>query len=108
MRVYTTGFRDGGVGRGNNQTFAFGGRILVPAAVFLAFWEDFCRVFFYVFLLLKLQRAQKCNKKSIFFSLFRGSGAKLSFKLKNNTWGKIFGRLAFNTWVGGNDKILNL
>ena len=32
-------------GGGDNRTFAFWGRILVPAAVFLAFWEGFCMFF---------------------------------------------------------------
>ena len=38
-------FPGGGGGGKNNRTFAFWGRILVPAAVFLAFLEGFCTFF---------------------------------------------------------------
>ena len=38
-------FPAGGGGWENNRTFAFWGRILVPAAVFLAFLESFCTFF---------------------------------------------------------------
>ena len=61
----------------NNRTPVFWERILIPAAVVLAFWRVFER-FFDVFLVKKLRGAQKCNKKSI-FPLYRGPGAKLRF-----------------------------
>ena len=39
-------------------------------------------------------------QKSI-FPLFRGSGGQIKFLIEKNTWGKIFGRLAFYTQVEG-------
>ena len=44
-------------------------------------------------------RELKSAIKSQFFLYLGGLGAKLSFYSKKNAWGKIFGRLAFYTWV---------
>ena len=70
----------GGEGK-NNRTFAFWGRILVPAAVFLAFLKGFC-------------------------TFLGGSGGQIKFLIETKHveeyWyqqGKILGRLAFYTRV---------
>ena len=67
------------VGRGgNNLTFAFWGRILVPAAVFFGFFGGFLHVFF-MYSCSKSFRELKSAIKNQFFLYLGGLGAKLSF-----------------------------
>ena len=63
---------------GNNRSFAFWGRILVLAALFLAFLEGFC-TFFLMYFSSKSFRELKSAIKNQFFLYLGGLGAKLSF-----------------------------
>ena len=76
--VYKASFRMEG---GNNRTFAFWGRILVPAAVFLAFLEGFFARFFWWILVVKASGSSKMQQK-INFPLCRGSGGKIKFLIE--------------------------
>ena len=77
--VYKASFHDGEEGE-NNRIFAFWGRTLVPAAVFLAFLEDFCTMYS----CSKSFRELKNAIKKHFFLYLGGLGPNYVFNKKKH------------------------